>query len=321
MGFAVYHVEKGKGSGGGQGNHIDRIEGKEHSFKNADPSRLHLNKNYPVPGDRHLKPLKDAIAERIKEGYHHKKKIRSDAVKFNKHILSGSPEDMQKIFSDPKKAEAWINANRKFIEKEFGKDNLVRFSLHMDEKTPHIHAVTVPLTDDGRLSARDVTGDKDAFRDRQDRYAEAMKSFNLERGIRDTGIKHENASDYYKRIEEARKNVEKMNIEPVKGIFGIDKSKTIEKYKEALKSANLALSEAELKNLRLREQGRGYLPKVWEAEEKAKRSAKKGIKLHDELKDFKFKANMILDSPKRLRERADRLDQENDQKRDRGVSR
>jgi hypothetical protein len=317
MGFAIYHVEKGKGSGGGQGNHIDRIKGKEHSFKNADLSRLKLNRMFSVPGDRHLKPLKDAIAERIKEGYNNKRKIRSDAVRFHKHILSGSHDEMLKIFSDPKQRKAWIIANRKFIENEFGKENLVRFNLHMDEYTPHIHAVTVPLTDDGRLTARDVTGDKDAFRDRQDRYAEAMKPFSLERGIRDTGIKHENASDYYKRIEQARKNVEKMDIEPVKGIFGVDKSKTIEKYKDALKTANLALSEAELKNLRLREQARGYEPRVLEVEAKAKMRMDKLVKKHQEVESVRN----LLESPRKLRERADQLDQEKDKKRDRGISR
>jgi hypothetical protein len=317
MGFAVYHVEKGKGSGGGQGNHIDRIEGKEHSFKNADLSRLKENVVFPVPGDRHLKPLKDAIAERIKEGYHRKKKIRSDAVRFHKHILSGSHEEMKKIFADPKQRKAWIDANRKFIENEFGKENLVRFNLHMDEKTPHIHAVTVPLTNDGRLTARDVTGDRDAFRDRQDRYAEAMKPFNLERGIRDTGIKHENASDYYKRIEEAKKNVEKMDIKPVKGFFGIDKAKTIDKLQNALKSANFALNEAELKNKRLREQARGYEPKVRQAEAMADMRAKKGVKMWDELKE----KNKLLNDPKKLRDRADQLEQERGQKRDRGISR
>ena len=36
MGFAVYHTSKGKGSGGGLGNHIDRIKGKEYTYKNAD---------------------------------------------------------------------------------------------------------------------------------------------------------------------------------------------------------------------------------------------------------------------------------------------
>ncbi len=314
MGFAVYHVEKGKGSGGGQGNHIDRIEGKEHSYKNADPSRLKDNVVFPVPGDRHLKPLKDAIAERIKEGYHHKRKIRSDAVRFHKHVLTGSHEEMKKIFSDPKQIEAWLIANKKFIDDEFGKENLVRFNLHMDEKTPHIHAVTVPLTSDGRLSAREVTGDRDAFRDRQDRYAEAMKPFNLERGIRDTGIKHENANDYYKRIEEAKKNVEKMDIKPVKGFFGIDKAKTIDKLQDALKSANFALNEAELKNKRLREQARGYEPIVRQAEDKARHRAKIGMKLREELQDLKT-------DPKKLRDLADQLDLERDQKRDRGISR
>ena len=317
MGFAIYHVEKGKGSGGGQGNHIDRIKGKEHSFKNADLSRLDDNRVFPVPGNRHLKPLKDAIAERIKEGYHHKKKIRSDAVRFNKHILGGSHDEMLKIFSDPKQRKAWIDANRKFIEDEFGKENLVRFNLHMDEYTPHIHAVTVPLTDDGRLTARDVTGDKDAFRDRQDRYAEAMKPFHLERGIRDTGIKHEDASDYYKRIENARKNVEKMDIKPVKGIFGIDKAKTIDKLQDALKSANFALNEAELKNKRLREQARGYLPKVQQAEAQAEKRGQKLIESKEKIESIRT----FLKSPEKLRERADQLDQEKDQKRDRGISR
>ena len=317
MGFAVYHLKKGKGSGAGGGNHIDRIKGKEHSFNNADPSRLHLNKNYAVPGDRHLKPLKDAIAERIKEGYTRERKIRNDSVRFLKHMLSGSPEDMQKIFADPKKKEAWIQANRKFIEDEFGKENLVRFSLHLDEKTPHIHAVTVPITSEGAMSAKKMMGDRDMFRDRQDRYAEAMKPFNLERGIRDTGIKHENASDYYKRIEQARKNVEKMGIEPVKGIFGIDKSKTIEKYKYALKSANLALNEAELKNLRMAEQAKGYLPKVQRAEDLANSRGSKLVKETEKRKNLEE----ILASPRQIQKyrEENNLDRGRDQSRNSGI--
>ena len=65
--------------------------------------------------------------------------------------------------------------------------------LHRDEKTPHLHVVTVNLTKDGRLSAKEILGNPKAMQERQDRYAEQMKSFGLERGLKNTGIDHEDA--------------------------------------------------------------------------------------------------------------------------------
>ena len=61
---------------------------------------------------------------------------------------------MKEIFADKEKSKEWIKENYKFLAKEFGKENIVRFTLHLDEKTPHLHAVTIPLTNDGRLSAK-----------------------------------------------------------------------------------------------------------------------------------------------------------------------
>ena len=43
----------------------------------------------------------------------------------------------------------------------------------------HIHAVTVPLTSDGRLSAKEVLGGRKEMSERQDRYAAQMKSLDL----------------------------------------------------------------------------------------------------------------------------------------------
>ena len=243
MAYAIYHGSKGKGSGGGIGKHIDRTEGMEHTYKHADPSKKNLNLIFPVPNDRMYMPLNKAIADRIEEGYSSNRKIRSDAKKFMSHVLTGSHKEMVNIFADENKKNEWISSNYQFIIKEFGKENLVRFVLHLDEKTPHIHAVTVPLTKDGRLSAKEVMGNKKVLQERQDRYAEMMKPFGLERGIRGTGIKHENANDYYKRIDQAVNTPLKKELEPVKGIFGIDKGKTMEKYRKSLKSSVMALNE------------------------------------------------------------------------------
>ena len=222
MGFCVYHFEKGKSQANAIGNHIDRKEGKEFSYKNADPNRKHLNRMFIV-NDFCKKPLQEAISERIKEGYKGKKAIRKDAVKYLKHVLTGSHEDMISISEDKSKFKTWIEANYHFMAKEFGKDNIVRFTLHMDEFTPHIHCVTVPLTADGKLSAKIVTGDKKALQERQNRYANSMQEFGLKRGLKGSKAKHTTVMDFYKKVNQVDKtSLELPSLE-------VDELPTIEK--------------------------------------------------------------------------------------------
>ena len=159
MGYAVYHTEKGKISSGGIGKHIDREQGAEHTYRHSDPAKRNLNQSFIIT-EHCRKPLHQAISDRISEGYSAKnkagelKQIRKDAVKYSTHILTGSHEDMKRIEANPEELKKWVQANLKFASEEFGKENIVRFVLHRDEKTPHLHVVTVNLTKDGRLSAR-----------------------------------------------------------------------------------------------------------------------------------------------------------------------
>lgn len=271
MGYAVYHMEKGKSGGGGIGNHIDRKEGMEHTFKHRDETRTHLNIDYPVHKDRDKIPMPIAINQRIDEGYNKQRKIRTDAVKFMTHILTGSHEDMKKIFANEKTKNEWIDANRNFIEKEFGAKNIVRFSLHLDETTPHIHAVTVPLLDDGRLSANEIIGNKASMQSRQDRYAEMMQPFELERGLKRTGIKHSDAQDYYARMNKAQetgKSIEDLTAK--RSVLwmdaGIDKEKTIENLKSALIAEKTAKKAKDLE--------------LWDARKQVNRTKKNADIIH-----------------------------------------
>lgn len=250
MGYAVYHCEKGNISSGGIGDHIDRAEGAEHTYQHADPERRRLNRHYEI-NEHTDKPLWQAIEDRIAEGYNARnkkgelKEIRKDAVKYTTHILTGSHEEMMDIFSVEKKKEAWIMANYDFICEEFGKENIVRFVLHMDEKTPHIHAVTVNLTKDGRLSSKDIIGNRKQMQERQDRYAEKMEEFGLKRGLRNTGIRHEDAKEYYKRMNEALKMEDDGNSLEVRDtLFGVDFGINNTKTRENFKNANLSLKTA-----------------------------------------------------------------------------
>lgn len=244
MSFAIYHCEKGNVSSGGLGHHIDRTQGYEHTYKHADPNKRYLNVHYGE--DIRFKiPLHQAIEKRIKEGYRavnkkgELKEIRKDAVKYTTHILTGSHDKMIELSKDKEKFTKWIVKNKEWLCNEFGEENIVRFTLHMDERTPHIHAVTVNLTSDGRLSAKEVIGNRAEMRARQDRYADAMKEFGLKRGLKRVGIKHEDAKEYYARmnlaLKEGDESVPKQTKRGILGLFGIeDKNKIIETLKREL---------------------------------------------------------------------------------------
>lgn len=70
----------------------------------------------------------------------------------------------------------------KFHERHFG--HIISAVIHYDETTPHLHVISVPLTQDGRLSARDVIGNKAKMSKTQDEFFEQVgKGYGLARGI------------------------------------------------------------------------------------------------------------------------------------------
>lgn len=70
----------------------------------------------------------------------------------------------------------------KFHENHFG--HIISAVVHYDETTPHLHVISVPLTKDGRLSARDVIGNKSKMSKTQDNFFEQVgRGYGLERGI------------------------------------------------------------------------------------------------------------------------------------------
>jgi len=192
MAFAVAHISKGKGSVKALGRHIDR----EKIPLNADPEKVDLNQHFIQSG----RSLEADISARLAEGYTSKKPIRKDAVKCLNIVLSGSHERMKQIEADPKKLQEWVNENRAFLEERYGAKNLVRFSLHLDERTPHIHAAIVPLTEDGRLSAKEVMGDSRKMTEFQTAYGQRMAKFGLKRGIENSRAVHTGVKEFYGRI-------------------------------------------------------------------------------------------------------------------------
>ena len=224
--YAVCHIQRGNSNGSGLSTHIERQtkSGKPFIPQNADPSRTHLNRELLSFPDG-IKDRNDAIKNRLANAGL-KRKIGKNQTTHLCAILSGSHDQMMKIQQEGRLSE-WINANVRWLKDTFGEDNLVSCVLHMDEKTPHLHATIIPIvtterkrreregekkyrtTKGGpRLSADDVMH-RSMLTKYQNSYGEAMKGFGLERGIVGSIAKHVSNSTYYKqKMESIQENID-----------------------------------------------------------------------------------------------------------------
>jgi hypothetical protein len=192
---------KGAGSIGGKSDHNYR----EVLVPNANPELNHLNHEYIL----NYENLGKAIQARIEHAGI--ERVRQDAVKGMEFILTASPQAFQRDqagqCTEDYRASDWLNANLAFMEQKYGA-NLVAFTLHQDEKTPHIHAVVVPITTDGRLCAKELFN-PNTLRQLQTDYAQAMKPFGLERGIEGSRAQHVEMKHIYGLQQAERQAIQK----------------------------------------------------------------------------------------------------------------
>lgn len=161
---------------------------RQHEVSNADPQAQHPNKEYLNHDKTDYWTLAEArIAEVVT------RKVRGDQVRAVEVIMTGSPEGFIRgqdgRAADYSKSK-WAGDNLRFLQEKYGKENVVSFTLHQDEKTPHVHAVIVPITPDGRLSAKDVFN-REGLRQLQTDYAQAMAPHGFERGIEHSQAEHQ----------------------------------------------------------------------------------------------------------------------------------
>jgi len=168
--------------------HNYRQEQHPHSIGNADRAAPHPNREYV---NHEQKDYWSLLEARIQEAG--VKRVRHDSVRGMEVILTGSPEgfvrDKDGRAADYSKSK-WAQDNLNFLKEKFGAKNVVSFTLHQDEKTPHIHAVLAPITEKNTLSADQLFNPK-SLRQLQTDYAQAMAPHGMERGIEHSQAKHD----------------------------------------------------------------------------------------------------------------------------------
>ena len=153
MPFAVLRIQKLKtwGAIAGSGKHNQR----ERDTPNADASRTAQNTMLIGSPD---KSSVDAVKKAIGN-----QRIRSNAVLGVEMLLSASPDYFRPDAPEkagtyePERLQAWTQTATQWLQERYG-SRVISATLHLDEVTPHIHALLVPLDDKGKLNCRALFG-------------------------------------------------------------------------------------------------------------------------------------------------------------------
>ena len=184
--YAILRFAKYKGPEiSGIEAHNERTKEKYASNPDIDPTRTHLNFHL-------IKPERKYRAESEKQIAEAGCRTRSDSVRVVEALITATPE----FFKGKKRAEIkeFFNEALEFIKQNQAPETIISAVVHMDEKTPHMHLCFVPLTEDKRLCAKEILGNKKKLTQWQDKYWEHMvkKYPDLERGesASETGRDH-----------------------------------------------------------------------------------------------------------------------------------
>ncbi|EAQ0627392.1 plasmid recombination enzyme [Salmonella enterica] len=192
MAFAIMRAKKlnGMGAVAASLQHCYR----DRDTPNADAERTADNDHRAAQStDEAMGKLRELLPE----------KRRKDAVLAVEYVMTASPEWWTKATSE-QQADFFDQAH-KWLADKYGADRIITATVHKDETSPHLSAFVVPLTQDGRLSAKDFIGNRAKMTADQTSFAKAVQHLGLERGIERSKATHTSIKQHYAAIERGTK--------------------------------------------------------------------------------------------------------------------
>lgn len=160
---------------------------------NADPARRGAN-HVLVGGDAAPADLADARHEEFTTGIG--KPARKNGVRAIEVFIGTSPGWHSSASSEDR--AAWERQSQDWLQREFGKNNVVSLIAHHDETTPHLTGIVVPVDPDtGRLNASRWLDGAAKLAQLQTGYAAAVAGLGLERGMEGSTAKHQTVRQFY----------------------------------------------------------------------------------------------------------------------------
>ena len=184
--FAILRFAKYKGP------EISKIEAHNERTKKEYKSNPDVDQSRSKDNVQLITPERKYRAESDRQIKAAGCRTRSDSVRLVEAMFTATPE----FFKGKTQEEirAFFQEAVEFLTAHQAKETIISAVIHMDEKTPHMHLSFVPLTEDGRLCAKDIVGDRKHLTWWQDEYWKHMvkKYPDLERGrsASETGKDH-----------------------------------------------------------------------------------------------------------------------------------
>lgn len=204
MAYAILRFAKHKGGASKALNaHHERTKEVYDSNPDIDPSRTAQNIHLVTPRWSYEQEIRHCIQT---AGC----RVRKDSVKFVDTLVTVSPEFAK---THPDEMPEYFTRAFDFLKERVGEENIISAVVHMDETTPHLHLCFVPLTRDGRLSAKEILGNKKAMIQWQDDFYACMAERwpELERGTPAVETKRRHLTpQWYKRVTAMDKKLEQL---------------------------------------------------------------------------------------------------------------
>lgn len=163
------------------------------SKTNPDIDKKKSDENYDLVHERKIN-YNEHVKEIIESQKTGTRKTRKDAVLVNELLVTSD-----RIFFDklhPDETKKFFRESLEVFEEKYGKQNIAYATVHMDEKTPHMHVGVVPMRE-GRLQGKNVFNRQELLW-LQDKFPQKMKEkgFELERGQSGSERTHLSTADF-----------------------------------------------------------------------------------------------------------------------------
>lgn len=164
---------------------------REQPTPNADPKMLNQNR---VIGAKNTAQLIGAFKNLLPE------KRRVDAVLGIEYLITASPEAFERHGGGlDDMGSGYFRDALSWLRDRHGAANILSAAVHLDESTPHLVAYVLPLTKEGRLSARNYLGGPKLMRELQDSFHSSCGApRGLSRGVKGSKAKHDEVASFYR---------------------------------------------------------------------------------------------------------------------------
>ncbi len=208
-------------------------------------------------------------------------KIRKNAVHAVEFVVTFSPEVKRKKLMKSKDENYFLDAQR-FIESKIGgKENIISASMHLDEKTEHLHVIAIPKDHEKKcLNFNKYLGGGPAvFQALQDDFYETVgKKYELDRGLRNTKVKHKSIRQFYGELEEKKNELIRDELAKRKAIEE-ETTREIEEAQKIRINESTAMRIKKLASLREEPEIKEAMQKIDARNRKNDLKVKKSIKM------------------------------------------